>query len=253
MAAHVERGWGKPLGARGAPGGGHPRWARRGRRGRAHPDVGGGEGGRRARRRRVPPPRDRAGRRRVLAAADLARVEGAGAGAGAPRARSRTRCCPIYREREVGFITRQAQAKLLVVPVAVGGASTSRRWPRTSPARSAPRAARSRCSWPTRRCPRATRPRCRRPPDPPRRRRALVLLHVGHHGGPEGRPAHGPHDPGQRRRHERAPGGHRRRPQRRGVPVHPHRRASAGCSARSPSGSPPSYIERFDPAEDASR
>ena len=31
-------------------------------------------------------------------------------------ARSRTRCCPIYRDREVGFITRQAKAKLLVVP-----------------------------------------------------------------------------------------------------------------------------------------
>ena len=136
---------------------------------------------------------------------------------------------PIYREREVGFITNQTGAKLLIVP-SVWRASTTRRW-RARSRRARPA---SRSSSATRTCPTATRRRSARP-RPARRRAvqarrgdrrpvALGLLHVGHHRRPEGCAPHrqdgrrvGVHD-GPRARDDA--GG----PQRDGVPVHAHRR-----------------------------
>ena len=132
---------------------------------------------------------------------------------------------PIYREREVGFVTRQAQSKLLVVPstwrgfdfeaMAQGHRRRHQRRGRHA----------SRCSSPTRPCRRAT------PPTLPAAARTRAddavrwyFYTSGTTADPEGRPAHRPHDQGRRRRHVRAARGHRGRPQRGRVPVHPHRR-----------------------------
>ena len=103
---------------------------------------------------------------------------------------------PIYREREVGFITKQTGAKLLIVPSVWRGfdfeAMAARRSPTGTPA--------SRCSSATSDLPDGDPSTL--PPAPVRRAfdrrttdgRALGLLHVGHDRRPEGRAAHRRHD-----------------------------------------------------------
>ena len=95
---------------------------------------------------------------------------------------------PIYREREVGFCARQAGAKLLVVPSDFGGFDYVGMAEKIAAELGGvgrddvrPLAA-------------GGRPR-RRLPAAPRvgRRRPLALLHLGHHGRSQGRPAHRPH------------------------------------------------------------
>ena len=168
----------------------------------------------------------RRGRRRLVAAADVARVAGAGRPRSPGSAPSRTRCSRSTAS------ARSASSPARPAPScsssrARGGASTTRRWPPTSPgdqpglevlvadhalpagrpvhAAAGPR--------------RAGRPR--RPPG------ALALLHVGHDGRPEGRAAH-------RRLDQAAADGHVRAARGRPRPT-----ASAACS-RSPTSPAPS-------------
>ena len=160
-----------------------------------------------------------------MAAADLDRVDRARRRARRASARCRTRCCRSTASARSASSPSQTGAKLLIVPSARGGASTTRRWPRDD---RGGHAAASRCSSSTRTCPRATRRRCPAPPVPTAESRptvrALGLLHVGHHRRPEGRAPH--RQDGRRRRRTRwtGAGDDRRGPQRDGVPVHAHRR-----------------------------
>ena len=157
---------------------------------------------------------------------------------------------PIYREREVGFCVRQTGAKLLVVPtdfarLRLRGHGREDRRRRASTGCGVAAVA-------TARCPRATRDAARRRPTVGRRR-ALALLHVGHH-----------------RRSRRAPGtptarstpwprawasGSRITAADRnalGLPVHPHRRhhlavhqpADAACATSSSRPSSPTWSSR---------
>ena len=126
---------------------------------------------------------------------------------------------PIYRHREVGFITRQTGCELLVVPGTFRGfdyekmARRSDRGPRRRGPRRRSRPARGRS-----RHARPARERRRRPA-------ALALLHVGHDRRPEGRAAH-------RREHRRPPTSamqwslqlRSHRQGRGGLPDHPRRR-----------------------------
>ena len=57
-----------------------------------------------------------AGTAGLVAAPDVDRVVRARRRARAGSARCRTRSCPIYREREVGFVARQTGARFLIVP-----------------------------------------------------------------------------------------------------------------------------------------
>ena len=104
---------------------------------------------------------------------------------------------PIYREREVGFITRAGRRQAARRAVGRGAASTSRRWRATIAARARPA---SRCSSATRRCPQGDPSHAAAAARGPERddAGALALLHVGHHGRPQGRAAHRPHDHGER-------------------------------------------------------
>ena len=70
---------------------------------------------------------------------------------------------PIYRHREVGFITAQSEAVAARRARPSTGASTSRPWP----ARSPPTARACRCWWSTATCPTATRRCCPRSSRPP--------------------------------------------------------------------------------------
>ncbi len=130
---------------------------------------------------------------------------------------------PIYREREVGFVTKQTGAQLLIVPSQWKGFDyeAMARDDRRRPAR--PRRARRRPQAPRRR-PRRAGARGVAARRPVRASRALGLLHVGHDGRPEGRQAHRSDDHGVRLRHGGRARAHRRRHRRAGVPVHAHRR-----------------------------
>ena len=81
-------------------------------------------------------------------------------------ARSRTRCCPIYREREVGFVTRQAKSEAARRAVDLERVRLRGHGPRHRRADRRRGRLDGRCSSPTRRCRRATRPPCPPPPDP---------------------------------------------------------------------------------------
>ena len=150
-----------------------------------------------------PGPGPRRGRRRVVAAADLVRVDGAGRGARPPRRRPRTRSCPSTASG------RSASSPGRPAPSCSSCPSVFRRLRLRGHGRDIvagdgrrPR----RAGVPTSRCPKATRRPCRRPRPRPTTRRpagALALLHVGHHGRPQGRPAH-------RRLHRRRRRGHGR-------------------------------------------
>ena len=92
---------------------------------------------------------------------------------------------PIYRTREVGFITAQSDASLLVVPTVYRDfdfeamARRDRRAPGPD----------CRCWWSTATCPTATPPTCprwRNPRHGGRRPHPLALLHLGHDRRPEG-------------------------------------------------------------------
>ena len=131
-----------------------------------------------------------------------------------------------------------------------GAASTTRRWPTRSPASSTA----SRCSSCDQVAARGRPVDAARRPRRGRRRAdagALDLLHVGHDRRPEGRAAH--------RRARSWPSADaawssalelaRRRRRRARVPVHPHRRASRGCSPRCMTGCAHMLVvEAFDPA-----
>ena len=131
---------------------------------------------------------------------------------------------PIYRAREVSFITEQAGSPLLVVPPVwrdfdfEAMANDDRRRPGRPRGR----------WWSTGSCPTAIRHGCRRAPaapdDPADLDGALVLLHLRDHRRPEGRPAHRHDDRRRGPRDVRGARGHRGRPDRVRVPVHPHRR-----------------------------
>ena len=142
---------------------------------------------------------------------------------------------PIYREREVGFVTKQAGSKLLVVPSVFRGfdhkamADTvagsvdgldvlvaDKDLPEGDPSTLPP--------------PPAGAGRPRRPP------RALALLHVGHDGGPEGGQAHRRVDRRHRRGHGRPATGSRPRTGARWSSRSPTSGASPGCSPASSSG-----------------
>ena len=169
---------------------------------------------------------------------DVAREQGARARAGAPRRHPEPDAPDLPRARgRLHHPAGQEQAARRAVDLVGlrlrGDGQGHRRRDRGRAA------ARSRCSWPTRPCRRATRPRSRRRPDPSAGHGPLVLLHVGHHGRPEGRAAHRPHDQGQRRR-ACASGSRSPTPTQRGACSRsPTSAASAGCSARSCTGSPP--------------
>ena len=98
---------------------------------------------------------------------------------------------PIYRDREVGFITAQSEAALLVVPTVYRGFDFEAMAREIAADRPGPVGAGGR-----------PRPARRRPGRPApagdaaghrgRGPRPVALLHLGHHGRPEGRPAHRP-------------------------------------------------------------
>ena len=131
---------------------------------------------------------------------------------------------PIYREREVGFVTRQATSKLLVVPSTWSGfdfeamaRGIAARWRRGRLAGGARGRQGAAAGRPGRRCP--------PPPDPDAGRRCA---------GTSTRRARPPIPKGAQHTDRTilasalgmnaAPRGHRRRQERGRVPVHPHRR-----------------------------
>ena len=202
--------------------------------------------------RRVQGPR-RAGRRRVRGARRRGRHAGDLAAADPDRDRRRrpwpwpgwapcrTRSSTIYREREVGFALRQTAAAAVprarhVARVRLRGDG---RDDRPGDGRPATGAGGLRL---------AAR---RRPRDAPaaavgrRRRDPLDLLHVGHHVGPEGRPAHG-RDAARRR--AGAGGGawasHRRTTSDRSPSRSPTSADPTTWSTSSPAGSPPCCSRR---------
>ena len=145
---------------------------------------------------------------------------------------------PIYREREVGFIVRQAGSSLLVVPSTWKGLRL-----RGDGRRRHRRHRRPRCWSATARCPTATRRRCRRPPDDDMHvpdRRAVPVRFLYYTSGTTAEPKGARH--GDRSlhvgvgRHVRAAGPGRRRPLRPRVPVHPHRRGRLHLRGRRPTG-----------------
>ena len=143
-----------------------PGRARGGRRGRAHPHVGRGQDRGRAGRGRARPPRHRCRRRRVVAAADVAREQAPRARPGPPRRHPEPDAPDLPRARgRLHHPPGQEQAArgaVHVVGLRLRGDGQGHRG-RASPTRAV---VRSRCSWPTRRCRRAIRPRSRRRPTP---------------------------------------------------------------------------------------
>ena len=205
--------------------------------------------GGRAGRGRAGPPRDRRGRRRVVAAADVAREQGRSCSRWPASAPSRTRCSRSTASARSASSPgrRRASCSSCRRP---GPASTSRRWPRASRPRSRPSGGSLEVLVADKALPQGD------PSDAPAAARtraqdagALVLLHVGHHGRPEGRAAHRPHDPRQRAGHERA--GSRSPTGDRNAVVFPftHIGGIGWLFSALAVGFPTVYIERFDPAK----
>ena len=197
------------------------------------------------------PPGHRRRRRRVVAAADVAGVEDRSCWRWPGWAPSRTRCCRSTASARSASSPARRRPSCSSSP-RPGAASTSRPWRGASPTTSPPTAGHG---GPRRRQG-APAGRSRRPASAARtrrRHRPLVLLHVGHDGRPEGRPAHRPHDQGER---GRACASGWRSPTTTSTPScsrSPTSAGSGGSSAPWSYGFPTVYIERFDPAEDHRR
>ena len=178
----------------------------------------------RARRGRPRPARHRRGRRRVVAAADLARVARARRRALAGSARSRTRCCRSTASARSASSRRQAGSKLLDRPGHVARLRLRGDGPRRSPADSPG----SRCSSPTRALPQGDPSTLPPPPAAPADPADLPIRWYYYTSGTTADPKGAQHTDATikaaARRDVRAPRGHRGRPHRLRVPVHPHRR-----------------------------
>ena len=179
----------------------------------------------RAGRGRARRPRRRRGRRRLVAAADVARVDGARRRALAASARCRTRCCRSTAS------ARSASSPARPGPSCSSCPSVWRGFDYEAMAREIAGGARraSRCSSATGRCPRATRRRCPRRRRPPAIRPTLPVRWLFYTSGTTADPKGAQHTDrtidavGDRAWASGSSVG-RRRPQRAGVPVHPHRR-----------------------------
>ena len=194
-------------------------------------------GGRRPRR-----PRRRRGHGRVLAAARRGRVDGPGGRAGPARCGAEPDPPDLPRPRG-GLRRPPGRHPPADRALGVAGLRLRRPWPSDLAATDGgPRWS----SSPTGSCPTATRPTCPPRPDRPATG-ALALLHVGHDRRPEGRTPHRRHHPGGGGRHGRAPRPAARRPQRPGVPLHPHRRDHLAVRQPAWSGSTNILTEAFDP------